>query len=79
LEGNRIEEVAPRETLIETAADLGRGTGIYYNSRHDPPRTACALYDRCASVVEALGPAVQWDADPVLLGKILDHYDFALG
>jgi len=53
--------------------------GIYYRSRHDPPLTACVLYDHCASVVEVLGPVVRWVADPVLLAKILDHYDFALG
>jgi hypothetical protein len=53
--------------------------GIYYYSRHDPSRTACALYENCTSAVEVLGPPLQWDSDPVMLGKILDHYGFALG
>lgn len=53
--------------------------GIYYYSRHDPSRTACALYDHCASVVEQVGPAAKWDADAALLGSILDLYDFGIG
>ena len=52
--------------------------GIYYYSRHDPSRTACALYDHCASAVEVAGPSVRWDADAALLGSILDHYGFGL-
>jgi len=53
--------------------------GIYYRSRHDPSRTACALYDHCASAVEVVGPARSWNDDPVLLGRILDHYDLGMG
>jgi RES domain len=53
--------------------------GIYYRSRHDPSRTACALYDNCASAVEIVGPARSWNDDPVLLGRILDHYDLGIG
>jgi len=53
--------------------------GIYYYSRHDPSRTACALYDHCASALEVAGPPVRWDADPALLGSILDHYGFGIG
>jgi hypothetical protein len=53
--------------------------GIYYLSRHDPSRTACALYDHCESVVEVVGPPKSWIDDPKLLGKILDHYHFSLG
>ena len=37
--------------------------GIYYRSRHDPARTACALFDA-------------WADQPALLGEILDHYAF---
>jgi hypothetical protein len=50
--------------------------GIYYRSRHDPARTACALFDHCAHsvvVAEALGA---WADQPALLGEILDHYAF---
>src|SRR5580693_6024343 len=50
--------------------------GIYYRSRHDPARTACALFDQCAHsvvVAEALGA---WADQPALLGEILDHYAF---
>jgi hypothetical protein len=50
--------------------------GIYYRSRHDPARTACALFDHCAHsvvVAEALGT---WADQPALLGEILDHYAF---
>jgi len=53
--------------------------GIYYYSRHDPSRTACALYEHCASALEVVGPPVRWDADPALLGSILDHYGFGIG
>jgi RES domain len=53
--------------------------GIYYYSRHDPARTACALYDHCASVVQPIGPPQRWNADRVLLARILDHYGFGLG
>jgi len=53
--------------------------GIYYRSRHDPSRSACALYDHCASAVEVVGPARSWNDDPVLLGRILDHYDLGIG
>lgn len=52
--------------------------GIYYYSRHDPSRTACALYDHCASAVELVGSPERWDADPSLLGSILDQYGFGL-
>jgi hypothetical protein len=52
--------------------------GIYYYSRHDPNRTACALYDHCSSIVEVVGPPTRWDADPVLLGSILDQYGFGV-
>jgi hypothetical protein len=53
--------------------------GIYYYSRHDPSRTACALYEHCGSALEIVGPPVRWDADPVLLGSILDQYGFGIG
>ena len=52
--------------------------GIYYYSRHDPSRTACALYDHCASDIEVVGPPQTWDADATLLGAILDHYGFGI-
>jgi len=45
--------------------------GIYYRSRYDPARTACALFDHCAPTVE-VGEADQ----PAVLGEILDHYAF---
>jgi hypothetical protein len=53
--------------------------GIYYRSRHDPARIACALYDHCADAVEVVGPPKSWNDDPRLLGTILDHYDFGIG
>jgi hypothetical protein len=53
--------------------------GIYYYSRHDPSRTACALYDHCSSIVKVVGAPTRWDADPVLLGSILDQYGFGIG
>jgi RES domain len=53
--------------------------GIYYYSRHDPTRTACALYDHCASAVQPIGAPQRWNADSVLLARILDHYGFGLG
>lgn len=49
--------------------------GIYYRSRHDPSRFACALYEDCSSVLEA-EPCEGWADLPTLLGEILDHYDF---
>ena len=49
--------------------------GIYYRSRHDPSRFACALYQDCESLLEA-EPCEAWADLPALLGTILDHYDF---
>ena len=51
--------------------------GIYYRSRHDPARTACALIDHCANAVEVATDLGSWADQPALLGNILDHY--ALG
>jgi hypothetical protein len=53
--------------------------GIFYFSRHDPVRTACALYEHCGASVEVVGAAQRWDADSRLLANILDHYGFGLG
>lgn len=50
--------------------------GIYYRSRHDPARTACALFDQCASSVVVAGALGAWADQPALLGEILDHYAF---
>lgn len=50
--------------------------GIYYRSRHDPARTACALYDNCARQVKVLEDCGPWADQPQLLGAILDHYGF---
>src|SRR5580658_4184989 len=52
--------------------------GIYYYSRHDPNRTACALYNHSASAVEVIEAPVRWDIDPVLLGSISDQYGFGI-
>lgn len=50
--------------------------GIYYRSRHDPARAACALFDTCAQIVKVLADCGSWAEQPRLLGAILDHYDF---
>jgi len=49
--------------------------GIYYRSRHDPSRFACALYQECESVLKAEA-SERWSGLPTLLGEILDHYAF---
>lgn len=53
--------------------------GIAYVSRHDPQRTCCALFDSVEADlnVEELGPL---DGPELIheLGKIFDHYRFAL-
>jgi hypothetical protein len=51
--------------------------GVYYRSRHDPARTACALFDHCAAAIEVAAELGLWADQPALLGNILDHY--ALG
>lgn len=51
--------------------------GVYYRSRHDPARIACALFDHCAAAVEVAAELGPWADQPALLGNILDHY--ALG
>jgi hypothetical protein len=50
--------------------------GIYYRSRHDPARTACALFDSCARHSRVLEDCGSWAEQPPLLGAILDHYGF---
>ncbi len=50
--------------------------GIYYRSRYDPARTACALFDSCARYAKILGHCGRWAEQPALLGAILDHYGF---
>jgi len=50
--------------------------GIYYRPRHDPARTASAVFDHCegsVAVAEMLGA---WVDQSALLGGILDHYAF---
>ncbi len=49
--------------------------GIYYRSRHDPARVACALFEHCAHFIEIAETCVSWARQPSLLGAILDHYD----
>jgi RES domain-containing protein len=50
--------------------------GIYYRSRHDPARTACALFDHCSRYTKILEDYGSWAEQPRLLGAILDHYGF---
>lgn len=50
--------------------------GIYYRSRYDPARTACALFDTCARHLKILDRGTSWSEQPALLGAILDHYGF---
>ncbi len=53
-----------------------RPHGIYYRSRYDPARVACALFDNCAAFVEVAETCGSWAEQPVLLAQILDHYGF---
>jgi hypothetical protein len=50
--------------------------GIYYRSRHDPARTASALFDHCERLVEAAEMLGAWADQSALLGEILDQYAF---
>jgi hypothetical protein len=50
--------------------------GIYYRSRYDPALTACALFDHCQPLVRIIESCGSWADHPVLLGAILDHYQF---
>jgi len=50
--------------------------GIYYRSRYDPALASCALYDHCQPFVEVVENCGTWAGQPVLLGSILDHYQF---
>jgi hypothetical protein len=50
--------------------------GIYYRSRYDPALMSCALFDHCHSFVEVVENCGTWASQPVLLGGILDHYQF---
>ncbi len=51
--------------------------GIYYRSRYDPARIACALFDHCAPLVELSQSHGTWASQPASLAQILDHYGFA--
>lgn len=53
--------------------------GIHYPSRHDPARSAAALFDRAASALRA-GPTLPWSSpgSTTMLGRILEDYGFAL-
>lgn len=50
--------------------------GIYYRSRYDPARHACALFDNCLPFMKVVRSRGSWAAQPALLGAILDHYGF---
>lgn len=50
--------------------------GIYYRSRHDPARTACAIYEPCRPFIQTVENCGPWAGQPALLGAILDHYRF---
>jgi hypothetical protein len=50
--------------------------GIYYRSRYDPPLASCALYDHSQPFVEVVENCGTGASQPVLLGSILDHYQF---
>ncbi len=50
--------------------------GIYYRSRHDPARTACAVFDTCARHVKILEDLRSRAEQPGILGQILDQYGF---
>jgi hypothetical protein len=50
--------------------------GIYYRPRYDPALTACALYDECKPFIEVVEDCGTWADQSVLLGAILDHYQF---
>ena len=54
-----------------------RPHGLYYYSRNDVSRIACALYDHCEPLVKIVAPCKPWADQPVLLGAILDHYGFS--
>jgi hypothetical protein len=53
-----------------------RPDGIYYRSRYDQARTACALFDSCAPLIQVVMKCGPWAEQPALLGEILDHYRF---
>jgi hypothetical protein len=50
--------------------------GIFYRSRYDPARSACALFDICLPFIKVVENCGSWAAQPALLGAILDHYGF---
>ena len=50
--------------------------GIYYRSRYDPALTACALFNHCQPLIEVVEDCGTWASQPILLGSILDHYQF---
>lgn len=53
-----------------------KAAGIYYRSRYDPARTACALFENCRPWVKIVEDCGSWAEQPKLLGAILDHYGF---
>jgi hypothetical protein len=53
--------------------------GILYPARHDPPRTACAIFEPPATLFEVAAKGCLLDTvNQHLLGEILDLYDFSL-
>ncbi len=50
--------------------------GIYYRSRYDPALTSCAIYDHCQPFVEVFENCGVWASRLLLLGHVLDHYQF---
>ena len=58
------------------ASHPAKADGIYYRSRYDPQRFACALFERCAPALTIADAGSSWAAQPELLAQILDHYSF---
>lgn len=53
--------------------------GIHYRARHDPSRTAVAIFDRAASAVTiARDGGLLAEANKTFLAAILDTYEFSL-
>ena len=53
--------------------------GIYYPARHDPQRTACALYDRCETLVSVKRDRSLFDLKHHrLLERTLNTYGFGV-
>ncbi len=73
------EHIVARRWALAIWNHPSRPDGLYYRARHDPSRFCVALYDRAASVLNAIRQGSLLHPNQIaLLADILDTYSFGL-